>query len=146
MKPNPDGARRGGYTLVEVVVVMVIMGIVMAMAVPSYRRSVEQARADLAAANLRTLWAAERLFYLEARAYTADDAELAALGVLEEGLLTADELYVYRITAADSAGFTATATRVGSTVFSGTLLIDQTGTITGAIAHGSGPAIRPGFR
>jgi prepilin-type N-terminal cleavage/methylation domain-containing protein len=146
MKSESDEARRPGYTLVEVVVVMAIMAILMTMAVPSYRRSVEQARADMAAANLRTLWAAERLFYLDARAYTEDAGALAGLGVLEEGLLASDEMYSYQITYADPYGFTATATRIGSTVFGGTLGIDQTGTVTGMITDGSGAAITPGFR
>lgn len=148
MRPTAAGrpAPRAGFTLAEVMVVAVIIGILAAIAVPSYRRSIEQARADLAAANLRSLWAAERLYYLEHRTYTASPADLVTLGALDGEVLSADPSYAYQITSAGDAGFTAEATRAGSAVFTGSLAIDEGGVVIGSIANAGGPAVAPAFR
>ena len=64
--------RRQGSTLLELSIVVTMTGILSAMAIPSFQRSIEQARVDQAAATLRTIWAAERFYKLDHTAY-ADD-------------------------------------------------------------------------
>ena len=75
-----------GFSLVEVMVVLTILGILIAMAVPRYTRAIEQSRADIAAANLRAIWSAERLYWLENRVYTADLNRLQTLGLLDSAV------------------------------------------------------------
>jgi type IV pilus assembly protein PilE len=138
-------------------IVALLIGVFAAMAIPSYRASVEQARADLAAANLRTLWAAERLYYLENRATTSDPTNLIALGVLQAGeiqllgmgktfTMYGDPSYIYEIDSNDDGTFDAVAGRAAGTTFGGTLAIDSAGVISGQIVDTSGRVVRPGFR
>jgi len=42
-------------------VVLIIMGIFITLAMPRFSRSLESARADVAGANLRAIWTAERI-------------------------------------------------------------------------------------
>ncbi|MBR5151411.1 MAG: prepilin-type N-terminal cleavage/methylation domain-containing protein, partial [Elusimicrobiaceae bacterium] len=42
-----------GFTLVELLIVVVIVGVLVAVALPKYQRSVERGRAMLGVANLR---------------------------------------------------------------------------------------------
>ena len=162
MTPIPSrssrpGPGRSGSTLVEVMIVTLLVGVFAAMAIPSYRTSVEQARTDLAAANLRTLWAAERLYYLEQRTATADPADLIALGVLQSGEIQSlgvsgtftmynDPTFIYQLDSNNDGYFDAIAVRSSGSAFSGTLGIDATGSISGEVIDNYGRVVRPGFR
>ncbi|MEW4568904.1 prepilin-type N-terminal cleavage/methylation domain-containing protein [Tautonia sp. JC769] len=153
--PRPS---RSGSTLVELMIVALLIGIFASMAIPSYRSSVEQARVDMAAANLRTLWAAERFFFLNERYYTTDTDDLIAYGVFKSSeisgaspggpfLMYSDPSFTYRIVLQPNNGdFRATATRSAGSAFHGVLTIDAAGVVTGEINDTHGRAVRPGFR
>jgi prepilin-type N-terminal cleavage/methylation domain-containing protein len=135
-----------GFSLIEVMVVLTVIAILVTMAVPHYERALEQSRADIAAANLRAIWSAERLYWLENRTYTADLAALQASGLLDPQILLATSGYVYLVAAADSNTLTANATRTGSTRWNGAYQVDETGLVSGTIqAPGQSP-ITPGFQ
>lgn len=149
------GRARRAFTLIEVMVVMTMIGILSAMCAWTFPRAVEQARADLAAANLRTIWAAQRFFRLENGLY-ADSLELLRQrGLLDAGILSpADppELiaaqnpsYLYEITGSDLNTFSAAATRTSGAALPGerTLEIDESGVVSGSIRLGSTPPGRP---
>ena len=127
-------APRRGFTLIEVTIVMTMAAVLTVMAVPSFRRSLERSRADLAAANLKAIWAAQQLYWLEYKTYTDDLAELSSLGLIDTTVVSGSGGYVFTLNDADAAAFEASATRSGSTQWTGTLSIDQTGALTGAIA------------
>jgi prepilin-type N-terminal cleavage/methylation domain-containing protein len=125
--------RLAGFSLVEVMIVLIVICAMVAMSSPSFKRSIEQSRADIAAANLRAIWSAERVYWLDKHQYaTATDLTTAKL--LDPEILkaltsgTAMGGYIYTLTlASDLNTFTAQAERsVGSSVFS----IDQDGTIS----------------
>jgi prepilin-type N-terminal cleavage/methylation domain-containing protein len=144
--PSPIARRpRRGFSLIEAMVVVAIMGVLFAMALPTFGRAVEQAQADIAAANLRALWAAERLYWLDNRVYTADLSALQSLGLIDPTLLSSSN-YTYAVSAPDAATFTATATRAGSAKWSGTLAIDQNGAASGSITAAGENPITPGFQ
>ena len=63
---------RSGYSLIETLVALVMMSVLIAMGVPRFQLSLEQARANVAGANLRSIWSAERLYWLQNRGYEAD--------------------------------------------------------------------------
>ncbi|MDX2036778.1 MAG: prepilin-type N-terminal cleavage/methylation domain-containing protein [Isosphaeraceae bacterium] len=134
-----------GVTLVEVVVVVTILGILVSIAAPSYRRAVEQARVDVAAAHLRSIWAAQRMHYLEERAFAIDFTTLEAGDLLDTSPLASDPWYVYLLES-NGTTFTISATRTGSSVYSGTLVIGPDGVVTGSISTAGGPALSPGFQ
>jgi prepilin-type N-terminal cleavage/methylation domain-containing protein len=124
-------AAKGGFTLTEVMIVLIIVSIIATMCVPTFQRAVEQSRADIAAANLRAIWAAERVYWLEYRAYTSGSGatsqlqQLQQLGLLDPAVASSNSGgYSYDVDGSGTA-FTATATRDGVT-----MTIDANGEVT----------------
>ncbi|MCK4590884.1 MAG: prepilin-type N-terminal cleavage/methylation domain-containing protein, partial [Candidatus Latescibacteria bacterium] len=62
-----------GFTLVELMIVVVIVGILAAVAIPMYRGSVEKARASEAEAALGTIRSSERVYHAEHGVYYGAD-------------------------------------------------------------------------
>jgi prepilin-type N-terminal cleavage/methylation domain-containing protein len=119
---------RRGFTLVELMIVLTIVSIMAAMCIPTFERAIEQSRADVAAANLRAIWAAERLYWLENRVYTDQFDDLRAMGLLESAFpAVGDYSYAAPVLTADGSGFTATASASRGTAVR--ITIDQNGTI-----------------
>ena len=136
----------GGFTLMEVMIVLTIMGVIFAMTAPTFQRALEQSRADMAGANLRAIWSAERLYWLSNHTFTNDLTQLQSLELLDPTLVAATTVYVYAVSVADSNMFTATASRVGSARWTGTFSIDETGVITGVLEATGETNIQPGFQ
>lgn len=65
-----------GFTLVELMVVVAIIGILVAIAVPIYNASQKNAKANACKANLRTINGAISMYYLEKESYPANVAAL----------------------------------------------------------------------
>jgi type IV pilus assembly protein PilE len=100
-----------GVTLLELMVVILILGLLASIAVPSYRQYVMRAHRAEAKSALLNLAAAQEKFYLQNNTY-ADDAALTdappdGLGLSDT---TENGYYSIEITAADADGFSATAT------------------------------------
>lgn len=138
--------RQAGWSLVEVTIVLTVFGVLIAMSIPSFHRAIEQSRANLAAANLRAIWSAERIFWLENRGYTDSLSELDALGLLDPTVLSAESAYIFTIALADTNTFSAVAIRNGSTRWHGELTINEAGEMSGAIQATGEPDITPGFQ
>jgi type IV pilus assembly protein PilE len=131
--------RRAGMSLVELAVVIVIIGILMTLVVPAFNRVGEQTRLDAAAQYLRSIWAAERVYWLETRTFTTSLANLDSMGLIDPKLLGgSDGTFNYAVTAADATTFTVTATRAGSAVWSGQITITQEGQVVGSISGSGG--------
>jgi hypothetical protein len=122
------------------------MSILIAMSMPTFNVALEQSKADIAAANLRAVWTAERLYWLENHNYTADLASLQSSGLLDPAVVTATGVYVYHVQSAGGSNFTATAIRTGSQRWTGGFTIDDTGTFSGAVQAAGEVAIVPGFQ
>ena len=137
---RPDRTAERGYSLIEMVVAIMVVGILISMGVPRFSQSLEQARANAAGANLQAIWSAQRLYWLENRTYAADLATLQSLTtpnfspLIDPSLVTAVTPYTYVVTSPDDGNtFTATATRANSSGWSGSWTIDQNGNTSGAI-------------
>ncbi len=137
---------RRGLSLVELMVAVTIMGVLMSMAAPSFHRAVDQSRADIAAANLRAIWSAQRCYWLDNRTYSTDLAQLQSAGLLDSSIVSAATFYTYAIPVADTTTFTATATRINSTRWAGQFVIDETGAVTGAVTATGELSLIPGFQ
>ncbi len=138
------GAR--GYTLVELIVAMVVLGVMLSMGIPRFQQSMEQSRANVAGANLRAIWSAQRLYWLDNRTYAPDLATLLNANMIDPSLTTATAPYAYQVASSSDSWFTATATRGGTAFWSGTLTIAADGTTSGSIRQGAGTIIIPGFQ
>jgi type IV pilus assembly protein PilE len=132
-------------SLLELAIVTVIVGILASMSVPSFQRGLEQSRADLAAANLRAIWSAQRLYWLDNREYAPDLTTLESLGLLDQAV-SGQANYDFEITWADESTFTATASRDSNARWNGTFTIDQTGVTSGVLSGSGLPDIVPAYQ
>lgn len=64
----------GGFTLIELMVVVLIIAILIAIAIPTFLGARQRAQNRAAQSNLRNALTAEKTFYTDAEAYTADAA------------------------------------------------------------------------
>ena len=125
--------------------VLAVVGILLSLSAPSFRRSMQRSHADVAGANLRAIWTAERLYWLEYRTYTDDLSLLESLDLLDPTIAAATSPYTYSITSADDSTLTAVATRTGSERWWGQFTIDQDGLISGTVQATGEADIVPGF-
>jgi type IV pilus assembly protein PilE len=126
--------KQHGVTLIELIVVMIVVGVLAAIAIPSYRQYVLRTHRVEAKTALLNLLANQEKFYLQNNTY-ADDAALtdappAGLGLSDT---TENGWYGVAITAGDATGFSATATAAGAQTpdtHCTTFTIDQAGVKT----------------
>jgi len=79
-----DKIRKGlrsdeGFTLVELMVVVLIIAILMAIAIPTFLGAREKAQDRAAQSNLRNALTAEKVYYVDKQAYTATEADIKAI-------------------------------------------------------------------
>ena len=136
---------QGGFTLVELMIVVIIVGILAAVAIPMYQGATERAKASEAVAALGTIRGAMRVYYAEHGTYVnanfIDNAQVTAGSVLDVsdtdllGRYFSSECYTFdgAPTAAaysiECLGSASTAT-YASEVATITRSIDQNGTVT----------------
>jgi prepilin-type N-terminal cleavage/methylation domain-containing protein len=143
---------RRGYSLIEMIVAMMVVGVLISMGIPRFQQSLEQARANVAGANLQAIWSAQRLYWLENRTYATDLPTLLDANpsspLIDPALPTMTAPYTYAVTNASDSGFTATATRTtGSSGWTGSFTIIQDGTLSGSLQQtGNSNTIVPGFQ
>lgn len=75
---------QGGFSLVELMVVVAIIGVLASIAVPAVNKYIAKARQSEAKTNLSSLYTSEKAFYAE---YTAYDNRFVAIGFSPEGQL-----------------------------------------------------------
>jgi prepilin-type N-terminal cleavage/methylation domain-containing protein len=148
-RPRHSRTRKWGYSLVEMIITMMVVGVLISMGIPRFQQSVEQARANVAGANLQAIWSAQRLFWLQNRTYAIDvhtpldtlQAANPSFPLIDPALTTTTASYTYTVTGpVDGSTFTATATRNGTSGWSGAWTIDQNGQTGGAILQAGQPS------
>jgi prepilin-type N-terminal cleavage/methylation domain len=131
---NPAAARARGFTLVEVMITVAIVGILAAIALPSYRDHIRTSRRSEAQAYLMNVAARQQQFLIDSRSYAA---ALATIGIAIPTNVNA----AYDVTLVTAAGppptFVLTATPKPGTdqveEKCGVLAIDQTGGKTASL-------------
>lgn len=134
---------RKAVTFVEVITVLVVIGVLISMSAPSFTRTIEQAQADIAGANLQSIWSAQRFYWLENREYARKVEDLVDLDLLDPSVLTGTRRYRYRIRNANNGSFEAEAERINSRRWSGKYTLTETGEITGKIQASGEADIQP---
>ncbi len=99
--PRTAGPRRRGYTLIELLAVVVILGLLTALAMPHLLSTRSRAFTATLQSDLRNLAVAEEAYYYQHGAYTPDIAQLPIS--VSPGVPLSDST-------ADDKGWGATAT------------------------------------
>jgi general secretion pathway protein G len=73
------GARQAGFTLIELMVVMVIIGVLAALIVPNVLERADEARTTAARTDVNNLMQALKLYKLDNQAYPTTEQGLQAL-------------------------------------------------------------------
>jgi type IV pilus assembly protein PilA len=74
-----QGEREGGFTLIELMVVVLIIAILIAIAIPTFLGARARAQDRAAQSNLRNALTAEKTYYTDKQAYTATGTDLSAI-------------------------------------------------------------------
>ena len=124
---------RKGFTLLELIIVIVIIGILASLAMPRFIRTAERSRAAEALAQVGAVRGSMQRYYASDQSYTG--ATFARLDVDDpnDATLYPLRLFSYVLTVTDATHFTVTATRNATKSGDGssTITIDQDGGITG---------------
>lgn len=76
MKPAPRHARVAGFTLIELMIAVVILTLLVAIALPSYRREIEESRRTDAKTALLDLASREQRFFSLQNSFTTNFVSL----------------------------------------------------------------------
>ena len=116
-----------GFSLIELLVVVVIIGLIAAIAVPNLKRARQQACSGSAVQSMRTITTAELLYQKTYRVY-GTLADLAPDGTLDANLRTGfKSTYLFDITLdADPLKFTAIATPTSEPTSMNHYFVDET--------------------
>ncbi|MBU1007340.1 MAG: type IV pilin protein [Candidatus Omnitrophica bacterium] len=115
---------RKGFTLVEVLIVVIIIGILASIGIPQFGASIEKAKGGEARAGLGHTQTAEKVYFAENEVYTT------ILSNLDINLT--QRYWAFTITTGNSdTEYTATATRSGGTRAGQTITMDHLGNISG---------------
>lgn len=107
-----------GFSLIELIVVVIIIGILAGMAIPSFNKSMENAKEREAKTTLELVYNAQKIYRIDKKDYAASFANMASY--LGDPNDTA-QYYDYTVAATNTTTptgadfFTATATREGTT-------------------------------
>lgn len=135
-------SRQAGFSLVELTIVVVILGIMATMAVPSAGVTVENTRVDQAVAEMNGIWGAQRRYRMQHDRFAPDLDTLVAGGYLGKAVLGKESPFRYATQADRRGGFRIAATRTGSG-WRGELTLDEMGDLGGSVRNGGGREVRP---
>jgi len=118
---------RKGVSLIELLIVVVILGVLATIAVPSFTKMMEKAKADQTITYLKTIRTGEKIYYASNSTYI----ECANANEIRSnlGAEITEESYTFQVTGNPDIEDTFIATATRTTDASKTITIDQDGNI-----------------
>lgn len=133
-----------GFTMVELTVVMTIMAVMFLYAIPQYRVAMEQAKVDFAATTLKSIWTAERMYWVNNHVFCGDLDTLESNQLVEAGFSArvnaSASPFRYSILSADANTFTAVAESALSS-WNGQFAISEQGVVSGQVTGHHGDVV-----
>jgi len=127
-----------GFTLIELMIVVVIVGVLSALAIPRFMRAATKSKQSEAREILKQVYTMERAYFIEHETYilngvTASSANPLAYSILAIEIMPSAR-YTYTITMPSTTQFSCVATAdLDDDPIIDTWTIDQTGTLTNNI-------------
>lgn len=90
-----------GFTLIELMVVVVILGILASITIPRFAHKVPEAKAVKTQADIKIIQTAVDLYFFDYGVYPTDTEQLVEEGYLKENPVKADGVSPYTINPAD---------------------------------------------
>ncbi len=109
--------KRAGFTILELIVVVVILAIVAVVSLPAFNKIKENSIDQEAITNLKLIQGAEKIYKGGINAYFNATNATALNQYLRISLPTSSAYWNYTVYNANNNVFTANATRVGSSRF-----------------------------
>lgn len=123
-----------GFTLIELIIVVIVIGILVGLALPQYLKVVERGTASKAKARLDSIRTAQGVYYSVYGTYATGALAAVLTNLRAEvgglGTETTDGYWTYTIPTATGSTFMLTATRNGGAYASNTISITNEGSIT----------------
>ena len=129
-----------GFTLVELMLVIVIMGILLAVAFPSYLDSVRKGRRAEGIAGLTTVQQAQERFRANSRTYGNLNSPADVDTLPNTSATTASGRYALAVTGNTATGYTVTATAQGAQAADTACAVMGVRATGGNLRYGSGSA------
>jgi len=135
--------KRTGFSMVELMLVIVVAGILMTMGVPKSSTTLANAEVNKATAEMQSIWLSQRRYRMEYGTFAPSMRALVQEGFMSEVLLKKREPFQYTIEAKSRGRLKITATRTRNGSWRGSFTLNEMGEMKGELANSEGKKIEP---
>ncbi len=122
-----------GFTLVELLMVVIILGILVSLALPNYMAGVEKTKAGKAKQSMQAIRSSESWYRAHMDEYVADITVLQEWGLPLNAIL-ADQDWAYTVDTADAIDLLIRATRQNGPFTGESITMDEEGALAVSVA------------